>query len=423
MTERKDDKALETDEAMDKLDEAGTVSETAIQAEDPPAEDVFVEDVIENNPIEEPAARPEDGPDFPDATVAPVAEKPRRGGGIGWLALLVAVIALAGSGYLAFMQRQSAADDEADAALQALSGQLDQTAERLRALEADVESAARTAAAAGESGDELETTLGNWQRRVNGAVDRLANLENTVASLQGISAGTRDRWLLAEAEYYMQIANAQLNLANNPTLAALALGMADERIVQTANPALTEVRATIADELAALELMETPDVEGITLTLASLARVVDSLPLRVIGEESASGDGEEIDPELSGVSRAWESVKGAMSGLVKVTPPDDDRSPLLTPETESLLRSNLSLQLQAARLALLRGEQAIFEQSLDDADAWLGLYFDTESAQVGSARTTIAEIRGTMFSGRAPDISESLRQLRQYNALSVEPQQ
>lgn len=215
----------------------------------------------------------------------------------------------------------------------------------------------------------------------------------------------------------MQIANAQLQLGNNPQLAMLALSMADERVVQMANPALTEVRRAIADELAALEVMDKPDIEGAALTLASLSRVVESLPLYSIDQAGGEGDVTD-DPELSGTARAWESVKGAMSDLVRVTPPDQSTRALLTPDAAQLVRSNLALQLQAARLALLRGERAIFEQSLDDAVALLEGYFETGSAQVDSALQTIGEIRGSMATVSPPDISESLQLLRQYRMLA-----
>jgi len=95
---------------------------------------------------------------------------------------------------------------------------------------------------------------------------------------------------------------------------------------------------------------------------------------------------------------------------------------LMTPEAAYFLRTNLALQLQAARLALLRGEQAVFQQSLDDASAWLELYYDRESAQVASALQTIAEIRDSMFTVTTPDISVSLRLLRQYETLAESAQ-
>ena len=298
-----------------------------------------------------------------------------------------------------------------------LSGRVDESRQSLSELDRNLTDLASSDESMRSRVESLQQSIEERVRLLDTLPLRMSNLENSVAALQGVSAGARDTWLLAEAEYYMQIANAQLQLGNNPHLATLALGMADERVVQMANPALTDVRRAIADELAALEVMDKPDIEGVSLTLASLSRVVESLPLQSV-DQGAADDEQGVDPELSGTARAWASVKGAVSGLVKVTPPDEATRALLTPDTAQLIRANLALQLQAARLALLRGEQAIFEQSLDDADALLEHYFDTSRAPVDSARQTIAEIRDGMFAVTPPDISESLRLIRQFRVLA-----
>ena len=350
---------------------------------------------------------------------APPPATPRRGTSpVSWLALFLALVTLAAVGYMIVEDRRTRAIEEASSdSIDRLAGRLDESQESLAGLDESLEDLAAT-------GETLESRIAGLQKDVEDRAEildslpgRMSNLENSVAALQGASAGARDTWLLAEAEYYMQIANAQLQLGNNPQLAMLALEMADERVVQMANPALTDVRRALADELAALEAMEKPDLQGATLTLASLARVVDSLPLRSEGGAADAVEGR-ADEETGAVARAWAAVKEAFSGLVKVTPPDEDKRAMLTPDAAQLLRSNLALQLQAARLALLRGEQAVFEQSLDDADALLGQYFDADSAQVSSARETIAEIRDSMVAVTAPDISESLRLIRQFRVLS-----
>ena len=348
-----------------------------------------------------------------------VAAQSQRGTSpVSWLALFLALLTLAAVGYMIVEERRTRAVEEASSeSLDRLSNRIDESQESLSSLDDSVDGLA-------SSDEALESRIGTLQRELEQRADmldslpgRMSNLENSVAAMQGASAGARDTWLLAEAEYYMQIANAQLQLGNNPRLAMLALEMADERVVQMANPALTDVRRALAEELAALEAMEKPDLEGATLMLASLARVVDSLPLRAAsGRPGETGDA--TDEEQGAAERAWSSVKEAMSGLVKVTPPDEETRALLTPDAAHLIRSNLALQLQAARLALLRGEQAIFEQSLDDADALLMQYFDVGSAQVASVQETVAEIRDSMVAVQAPDISESLRLIRQFRVLS-----
>ena len=289
------------------------------------------------------------------------------------------------------------------AAMDALQANIDQLNDSLRSRDDEIAALERRFAARLEQDDALS--------------GRLGAIENALSALQGISTGARDAWLLAEAEYYLQIANAQLQLAGNPELATLALELADERILQLADPALTDVRRALAAELRALDVMEKPDTTGAALTLGSLAEVVDSLPLRREIQRS-SADDEALDPELSGGSRALASLRNALGKAVSVRRVDETARPFVAPEAEYFLRANLALQLQAARLAMLRGESGPFEQSLDDATRWLNEHYDTGSTAVRGALDTIAEVRGSALAVAPPDISESLRLLRQYNALA-----
>ncbi len=368
---------------------------------------------------ESPPQKPEStGPGFETPPAEP--KQQRRGSGrfLGWLSIFLALAALTGTALLAFVTwRAASSDQDSDAALAGLDDTLNATRDSLNSLEQRLDSlASRDVASVGEL-QSMERRLNERLENFESLPSRVDNLEGSIASLQGISQGARDTWLLSEAEYYMQIANAQLQLAGNPHLARLALSFADERLLQLADPALTEVRRALSDELRAIQVMEKPDIEGVTLTLASLAGVVDSLPLRQeVGVSDVEADG--IDPDLSGMDRAWASLKRAARDVISVRRTDDAAAPLTAPDAVYFLRANLALQLQAARLALLRNENEIFEQSLDDAAAWLIRYYDTDGAPVQGALETIAEIRDGMFSISPPDISESLRLLRQHVALS-----
>ena len=349
----------------------------------------------------------------------------KAGGGVAWLALLVAVIALAAVGYTIYEDWRTQQDlqlssGNIEASITNLSARIDGAREALATIESELGALAQADSGIAGQIDALERDLDSRLRQVDSLPIRIGNLEASISSLQGVSDGARDTWLLGEAEYYMQLANAQLQLASNPDLAALALGMADERIAQLANPALTNVRIAISDELAALDGMSTPDVEGITLKLASLARVVESLPLRPIERIDDAAD--DSDEEVGRIDRAWNSVKEATSGIIKHRTTDEQVMPLISPEAEYFLRTNLDLQLQTARLALLRGEQSVFEGSLSDAAAWLTTYFDAGSTQVSAAAESIAELRGGMFDVAAPDISGSLQLLRRYNSVTESAQ-
>jgi uroporphyrin-3 C-methyltransferase len=344
---------------------------------------------------------------------------------LAMLALALSIISVIGVAYVTLMPEPAQEPLTPDTtALDALTRNVNAGEESVRRLEQRLNELTNSNEAIANSMQDLQQQLGRRLKRQMEVFEslpgRMSNVENSMSSIQGISTGVRDSWLLAEAEYYMQIANAQLQLAGNPNLARLALLQADDRIRQLANPALTNVRRALSNELRALELINRPDIEGVTLTLASLADVVQSLPLRQQIEVPAK-DGSEIESELSGIDRAMASLKSTVGDVVSVRRTDEAVMPLIAPESAYFLRANVSLQLQVARLALLRGERAAFQQSLDDADAWLGEYYDADSTQVQSARQTIAETRDGLFDIAMPDISESLRLLRQYNALSDTP--
>ena len=363
--------------------------------------------------------------DLDDEIRVEEAKPPRSPIRLAMLALALSIIAVIGVAYVTLMPEPAQEPLAPDTtALDALTRNVNAGEESVRRLEQRLNELTNRNEAIANNMQDFQQQLGRQLKRQMEVFEslpgRMSNVENSVSSIQGISTGVRDSWLLAEAEYYMQIANAQLQLAGNPNLARLALLQADDRIRQLANPALTNVRRALSNELRALELINRPDIEGVTLTLASLADVVQSLPMRQQIELPAK-DSPEIESELSGIDRAMASLKSTVGDVVSVRRTDEAVKPLIAPESAYFLRANLSLQLQVARLALLRGERAAFQQSLDDADAWLGEYYDADSTQVQSARKTIAEIRDGLFDIAMPDISESLRLLRQYSALSDTP--
>ena len=370
--------------------------------------------------VEEESASPESISPEPaaHATTADEVSQKRGGGFVAWLALFMAIVALAAFGIDYMDDRRDAGDSREDAAaLATVTSSVRAMQDSIATLQQSVTAISDQFAANDSEIAAIGRQLDERLQQIESFRGRMSTLEGSVSSLQGISSGARDAWLLAEAEYYMQIANAQLQLAGNPQLAAHALGLADERILQLANPALTDVRRALSAELRALEVMEKPDTAGLTLTLSSLAAVVDSLPLK---QEIALPEDDEtpVDPELSGTDRALASLRSALDSVVSVRRTDETLEPLIAPEAQYFLRANLALQLQAARLAMLRGEETVFQQSLDDAAAWLSEYYDAGSTPVQSALQTIADVRGSVFSVAVPDISESLRLLRQFNTLA-----
>lgn len=315
------------------------------------------------------------------------------------------------------LEQTSAAND---AALQDLRARLDPLRQTVATIEERIAQLAAEDGVIAADLDALERRFSQQIDLIESIPARVASVERSVSTLRGISTGAQDAWLLAQAEYFLQVANAELELSRNPSIAEKALEMADERLLSVGDPGLTDVRRELSAGLRALEALDLPDIAGTTVTLASLSRVVDTLPIRrqLLTKRPEEGDatGPTDEDSASGTARAMATLKDAFSGILSVRRTDEEAQPLMAPEAVYFLRANLALQLQAARLALLTGEQPLFEQSLDDAAAWLREYYDTGSTPVRGALQTIDEIRDTAIVGELPDISESLRLLRQYIA-------
>lgn len=379
----------------------------------------------DTGPRTEQDSAPDSAPDKAGADAAPAALPPKSRPGtrlaaaLAGFAFLLALAALAGVGYLAWQGRDiGSGQADTAATVASLSDNLDEALTTVDDLRERLEQLAESDAAYGSELESLERQLQDLLDRYESTPARLSSLEDAMTSLQGISTGVRDNWWLAEAEYYMQIANAQLQLAGNPRLARLALEFADERLRALGNPALTDVRRALATELRALEAMEKPDVEGITIELASLADSVESLPIQEYVTRTGSRDAAP-DEEAGPLDRALASVRGIFTDVVSVRRTDEAVRPLLSPDARYFLRANLGLQMQTARLAMLRGENAVFEQSLEDAASWLREYFDTDSTAVRSALATIEQVRDDYVTAEPPDISRSLALLRQYRTLAA----
>ncbi len=246
---------------------------------------------------------------------------------------------------------------------------------------------------------------------------RVRNTEEALARLQGISSGSQRSWLLAETEYYMQLANAQLQLANNPELAGEALKLADQRVRELADPTFTPVRRALAEEIASLATLSTGDIEGASLTLGSLMSMVDTLPIDQDVRSAANEDTSEPGTEGAEDAAGWDRMRGkvgdALGSFVRVRKSNTPLEPLLPPEAESLLRLNLKLELQSARSALLLGENAAFRQNLADIRDWITQYFDVSDDAVQSMLSMLEDADDARRSSARPDISGSLTLLRE----------
>lgn len=350
-------------------------------------------DAAEDDTVSMPAVLP---------AAEPRGETRSRGSLISLIALVAALAAFACSGVLLWQYRQfyvslADADVEAQAGL-----------ERVRAAAAVSEDSI-TELAGTVDGNSLE--LLDLSDRLETLPGRFAELQQRIDAIQGGTFDARRQWLEAEAEYYLSVANSELQLGGRWDNALTALRLADDRLRETGDPGLATVRAQIADDVLALESIRLVDVEGLAHSLSRLSVRVAELPMR---RDSQTGDADGADNESDepGLARLWSSVRDAFASIVRVERRDEPIVAALSAEEIRLVRRQLSVELQTARLALVGGEAEVFAASLEHAVALLRADFDREAPDVEGGLRLLESLLELDVAPDPPDISRSLYVLR-----------
>ncbi|MBM4195620.1 MAG: hypothetical protein FJ197_00790 [Gammaproteobacteria bacterium] len=309
---------------------------------------------------------------------SPVTRHPRR----ATLALVAALVALA----IAVANWLAGADREHDRPQAAEIAKLQQA---LQALDRRVED--------GRSDDTVAEPL----------AARLDRIEDTIARMPG---GGEARFLRAaeQAEEYLRAANARENLAGDTAGALVALSLADAHLQATGDPRFAAVRRLIAQEQAALRAVPTVDSEGLALRLDSLAQALPALPRKQSAPASFRAESGTVDESLAGLDRARAAVSRAFSSIVTIRRTPEPAATLLPDEAATVLVRSLELELQIARLSLLRGEAAGFRAALAATRRGIVQYLDTGNAGVISALDELDRIAATPLPEQLPDISGSL---------------
>ncbi len=356
---------------------------------------------------ERPGAR-QDGPAdhnknaSPEKAAAPAAGAPPRSGRAATVLAVLALLLAAGAGAAAYylwvnMQALRATEQAGAESLQTrLHGEIREQAGRLEKEQAQGDAA-------------LEQRLQGLQRQQE-------TLQSGVQNALERVGRRRADWLVAEAEYLLRIANHRLELARDVSTARAALQAADQRLRQAGDPVWLPVRKAIAEELQRLDAVPQPDTAGLALRLSSLADRVAELPVHETPGSAPAGAAATPAPGDLETVQGWKTL-GAnlwreLKGLVVVRRNNAQARPLMPPQERYFLTQNLRLQLEAARIALLRGQPEVYRRSLAEARQWVGEYFAPDAAPTRSMLQALEQLAKADIHPQLPDISGALRTMQ-----------
>ena len=342
---------------------------------------------------------PKPGPANSAGRPAPEASRQaRRGSGaavaMAVLALIIAVATAVG-GYFLWHETQGL-----------LRAQSRSQSQQLQGLQSRV----------GSLGQRLDSALNSQKQQVQDLGKRQDTLEQSVDQLRARLGRSSEGWALAEVQYVLRIANRSLQLQGDVPTTIAALRAADRRLQALGDPGLLPVRKALAKEVSELKAVPEPDLSGMAVKLNSLIQQVPKLRLasgQVLERKAPTPNGGQASQHAT----SWRELPGviwrAVRQLVEIRHHNKPVGPMLPPREAYFLYQNLRLQLESARLAGLQRAPDAYRASLTTAQQWLGTYFDPSDAATQAMKDQLQQLAGMDVNPKLPDISASLRLLRQ----------
>jgi len=299
------------------------------------------------------------------------------------LALIVALGALALSGWQVFATQQQLARarfelsrHNPDAAIKTLSEQLRASDARQVLLEAKL----------GQSAGQLATL-------------------NTIYQDM-----TKDRsdWLLSEVSHTLALSSQELQLAGNVPSAISALQVVNDRLARFDRPELIGVKAAVARDLEKLRALPYLDTIGLSAKIDSLTQNIDNLPLVVDIQRQA------VAPVAThGTGSMWvqlmRDISQSLGEMVRIRRIDKPEAVLLSPEQSFLLRENLKLRLLDARIALLQRNASPYSADITAVQSYATRYFDVSAPATQQWLAELKELKAAPINNALPDLSDSLK--------------
>lgn len=243
----------------------------------------------------------------------------------------------------------------------------------------------------------------------------LSEFSGSLAAIQSRIGPSAQDWVYAEVEYLVRMANQRVLMEQDANSALQLLQSADEIIRETGGLTAHGLREALAGDIAALKAVGAPDTQGVYLELSALVSQVPLLSRTLPTYQVPSSEVDQKPYPTGYFARFLGLIRHAgdkLAFLVDFRRHDVEVKRILPPKEEYFLRQNLVLKLQIAQMALLEGNQGVFQSALGEAQVWVTDSFDEENPRTVAMLKSLTRLSSSQVSVDLPDIASSLKAAR-----------
>jgi len=346
---------------------------------------------------------------------------PRSSSGLLFvIIILFLVLGLAGAGFYFFTQLRDKQEGLGGQVKGELTRQINDYQAQLTAIQSQL--AALQSEIAGKE-DHFNKTLADFSDLHTQKTEATRKeLTDKVLQVQRQLGKTRGDWLIADAEYLLSVANERLHLVGDVNTTRAALEAADQRLRESGDTGTITIREQIAKEISLLQGVKVPDVVGLYVSIQALESDVAKLTLLLpySGKPlTATGEAAESSPVSEEPNDLLNSAIHELEGIVTIKHSDKPIKEILTQEQAEFIREQLKVKLEIVKIALVQQNDALFQAGLADIKTAINQHF-TNNDNVKGFVSELSRLQGIKLRSQLPDISLSLKMLRDVTKLRIE---
>jgi uroporphyrin-3 C-methyltransferase len=242
--------------------------------------------------------------------------------------------------------------------------------------------------------------------------EQLAALESELAAtrlrLNSMEGGGSP---LTEAEVLLRFAQQRLVMARDTTSAIELFQSADTLLRDIVDPAVVNVRESLAREVATLQALPTVDVAGLFAQLSAQAARVETF---TVVSDATVQDFSVVPAaaETAEPSGWWSGVKQAFGAYFVVSRSNGAALPQLSTNEQYQLRALVQLHIEQAKVALLRGDARLYQSALEDTLVTSRRWLRSDDGSFDDFTAALATLRDTPIVVDIPAVDQTLNSLR-----------